>query len=135
MESRFKDMTFGKKLLVVSSICGALMVIASFGTFVYSKYSDHKLATETELKKQIAKVLHEEAYDLILQLESLKKEVSDINSKIAEGSRYFAIGLRGDGTGAKWYRDEFGNVHRAFYDRVYSLHYYLDNTGEFIYVH
>jgi hypothetical protein len=135
MESRFKDMTFSKKLIIIAGICGAIMTIVSFLTFLYTKYSDHKSHTLKTLQKEINIIVQDEVKALNIEILSLKKEVEVLHTQLSEGSRYFAIGLRGDGTGNKWYRDEFGHIHRAFYSEAYGLHYYLNTRGEFIYVY
>ena len=140
---KFRDLSFGKKILHLGTLAGSLMAILTFLIYLYNHYDEYseeeKLKKELQLDKKIESisktVIEKETTTKIYKINNLLDSLESVIDKMQEGSEYFAIGLRGDGTGNKWYRDEFGHLHKAFYDRDYNLHYYLNNSGAFIYVY
>jgi len=132
--TKFRDISTKAKILTVSSICAALMVISGFLSSLYIKYEGYVEKSEIELKETIRETLNEEDAFIILQLDSVKLILDSINHRLVEGTKFFAVGFRGDGSGNLWYRNKFGKIFKSYYSEDYGLWYYINDEGKAVYL-
>lgn len=127
-----------KKIIYIASITTACVTILGAIGWIYNEYNNYKQKTDSELNERINTLV-----DAKLNLfnnninDKLLIIISDIDSlkhDMVNGSTYFAVGLRGDGSGRLWYRNEYGELFRAYYDTEYDIYYYINNQGLAVYL-
>lgn len=132
--TKFKDLSTKAKILTVSSICAALMVISGFVSSLYTKYQGYRESSKIELKKTIREVLLEEDAKITANIDTIYMTLDSINHRIVGGSKFFAVGFRGNGSGDLWYRNEFGIMYNAYYSEDYGMWYYVNEEGKAVYL-
>lgn len=142
---RFKDLKTGGKITRIGAVIGSIMTIFTFMGVLYNYYSSYREEVEKKEKKELISLIknvHAESDSELLEqsikehdiTKNLLDSLSSIVAEMKEGSEYFAVGFRGDGTGNLWYRDSYGDIYRVFYSNDYGLYYYVNNDGKAVYL-
>lgn len=130
-----------KKIIYISSVITAsITIIGAFG-WVYNEYQDYKRKSEAELDKRINTLIENHGntilYEIHERTELFKTNIDSLQLQInhlIESNSYFAIGLRGDGTGEMWYRDMYGKIYKVYYYKDIQRYYYVNEEGLAIYL-
>lgn len=130
---------FTKKIIYISSfITASITIIGSLG-WVYNEYQDYKRKSELELDNRINNLIENHGntilYEIHERTELFKINIDSLQLQInhlIESNSYFAIGLRGDGTGDMWYRDMYGKIYKVYYYK--DRYYYINDQGLDIYL-
>ena len=133
-----EDKKWGKYLMYVATLCGAL-----FGIFKFGEYSLEKLevyqATQYEKIELIVIDVVKNNDDLLLVkiIEELDDRYDDgprIDSLMASFNdkfKYYSVGFRSDGSGKLWYRTAHNEMYRAYHNLQHGW-YYIKDDGEII---
>lgn len=131
------------KVKIAGAVAGSLLAIISLGTLVhnwYSNYSDQaKAKHEKELEIFVTEVFSKVSDNIITETtreiattKKLLDSLQTVINQLQEGSEYFAVGYRGDGSGKLWYRDALGKVFPLY---IYEgLEYYINEQGQAVYI-
>jgi hypothetical protein len=145
MGTNFKDKTLSQKIIYISSVLGALVALSTGISYFYNVYSEHRDYREKEFNKSVLEIIHKEdekfKHELLnymnsellfyrTEIDSLKKTIKDLR----EGSEFFAVGFRGDGTGKLWYRNEYGIIYSVFFNYDINQYYYINENGKAVYL-
>lgn len=130
------------KVKNIGAIAGSILTIISLGGLLYTWYYNYSETTKKKEKEEIRILISEialktvttETSSEITQTKELLDSLQEVISNIKEGSEYFAIGFRGDGSGKMWYRDKFGKVFNVYYSDVYGMYYYINEQGLAVYI-
>ena len=131
------------KIKIAGAVAGSLLTIISLGTLVhnwYSNYSDQaKAKHEKELEIFVTEVFSKVSDNIITEttreIATTKKLLDSLQrviNQLQEGSEYFAVGFRGDGSGKLWYRDAFGKVFLVYFFE--NRYYYINENGLAVYI-
>lgn len=132
---------FAKKVIYISSVITAAVTIIGTLGWIYNEYQDYKRKTENQLDNRINELIENHGNTILHEIHqrtelfntSIDSLQNQINNLI-ESNSYFAIGLRGDGTGNMWYRDLYGKIYRVYYYRDIERYYYINDDGLAIYL-
>lgn len=142
--TRFKDLTTRGKLGAIGTVCGSIMAVITLCGILWTSYKNYteevKKEELKELKEFIIKTNKEHESEILTKAISDMKETREtldslqlIIDDLREGSEYFAIGFRGDGSGQLWYRDMYGTIYKTYYDSEYEIYYYINEDGMAVY--
>ena len=134
-----------KKIIGTATLVGAIVVLAGYIVKPFSWYSEYieekELQEKQELKTFIIDVFNDVSNGVIKETtreiettKNLLDSLETIISEIKEGSEYFAVGFRGNGTGKLWYRDMYGNIHELYYWEETNQYYYINDEGRAVYL-
>lgn len=141
----FKEKTGTGKIIYISSVLGAIIgIITGLGYFV-NQYFEYKNTQDVMFQEKVEQIIEEKdalfkkevLYELNKVYENSEKEIDTLKKHIKdlrEGSQYFAIGYRGDGTGNIFYRDAYGTVHKTYWNDDLHQYYYIDERGRAVYI-
>lgn len=133
------------KIKIAGGVAGSLLALISLGTLIYNWYDNYseqaKIKHEQELEIFVTEVFSKVSDNIITEttreLTKNKQLLDSLQSVIysmQKGAEYFAVGLRGDGSGKLWYRNEYGNIYQAFFNGEYKQYYYINEQGLAVYI-
>jgi hypothetical protein len=127
-----------KKLIYISTLIGSIATIGAALTYGINKYNSYIDDRDSVLKEKVIKIIKEQDGDLITRMDKIDKRIDSLYIKIdsldkelRNGSQYFSVGYRGDGSGQLWWRDEYGELFKLY---NISGHYYYVKNGIAIYL-
>lgn len=130
-----------KKIIYLSGVITASITIIGSVGWVYNEYQDYKRKSEQQLDNRINNLIENHGntilYEIHERTELFKTNIDSLQLQInnlVQGNSYFAIGLRGDGSGDMWYRDLYGNIYKVYYYRDINKYYYINDDGLAVYL-
>ena len=145
---KLEDKKWGRNLMYVATIAGALFGIFKFGEYCYEKWEayqatvDNRIETIVEAKvisiiTENPEVLMDEMviFDDGPRIDKLEKFIyskfDSIDKFHQNKFKYYSIGIRGDGSNKVWYRNRMGYIYRAHFSEVQGW-YYISDDGSII---
>ena len=150
---KLEDKKWGRNLMYVATIAGALFGIFKFGEYCYEKWEAYQATVDNRIEAIVdarvnniiienPKVLMDEIvihldgrYDdgpRIDKLEQFIYSKFDSIDKFHDSKfKYYSIGLRGDGSNKVWYRNRMGDIYRAHFSEVQGW-YHISDDGSII---
>ena len=122
-----------KKLIIAGTIVASLATIGGAINYGINKYSNLKEKSELEFRNKVKEIIKEEDDKILNKVEYLEEELHNLDNTLREGSEYFSVGYRGDGSGELWWRDIYGDLYKVYHIE-YSNQYYYVKDGLSVYL-